>query len=249
MRTTTLFLALAAVATMASAQTTPLPVVNTADITSMSQFRPMSDTELEAYFAAGTPVMPSQEPPLNATGKPAYDFCVGRTYMNAFSPNSSIARSVWPTGLDNPFNNIYERIWWGKVFYNDGSNPSQTQAWNLMGSNKTVGFTALAYVNATTPYGDGKPSVLMDFSQMENRVVRPFVDEVRERWVGCGEGWTDESAHKNAPHSPSPRSATSTTTSGLAGPTSTTSGRCSAMKARNTRTNSTRPPSRLPTPR
>ena len=34
----------------------------------------------------------------NATGKPVYDFCVGRTYMNAFSPNSSIARSVWPTG-------------------------------------------------------------------------------------------------------------------------------------------------------
>lgn len=34
----------------------------------------------------------------NATGQPVYDFCVGRTYMNAFSPNSSIARSVWPTG-------------------------------------------------------------------------------------------------------------------------------------------------------
>lgn len=47
-----------------------------------------------------------------------------------------------------------------------------------MGSNKTVGFTALAYINATSPYGDGKPSVLMDFSQMEDRLVRPFVDEV-----------------------------------------------------------------------
>jgi hypothetical protein len=175
MRAAALALALAA-AVAATAQT--LPAVNVADITSMSQFRTMSDAQLEAYFAAGTAVMPSQEPPFNATGKPVYDFCVGRTYMNAFSPNSSIARSVWPTGLDNPFNNIYERIWWGKVFYNDGSNPAQTQAWNLMFSNKTVGFTALAYINATTPFGDGKPSVLMDFSQMENRVVRPFVDEV-----------------------------------------------------------------------
>ena len=172
-------------AALAAAAVTP---ANPATITSMSQFRGMSDEQLESYFAAGTAVMPSQEPPYNATGQPLYDFCVGRTYMNAFSPNSSIARSVWPTGLDNPFNNIYERLWWGKVFYNDGSNPSNVQAWNLMFSNKTVGFTALAYVNATTPYGDGKPSVLMDFSQMENRVVRPFVDEVSGEKKGRG-GW------------------------------------------------------------
>lgn len=252
MRTNILLCALAALATVATSQT--LPTVNVADITSMSQFRPMSDTELSAYFAAGTAVMPSQESPLNATGKPTYDFCVGRTYMNAFSPNSSIARSVWPTGLDNPFNNIYERIWWGKVFYNDGSNPSQVQAWNLMGSNKTVGFTALAYVNQTTPYGDGKPSVLMDFSQMENRVVRPFVDEVRERVDGVWGGWLGKRVLETHTHTltthnfPTPRSGTSTTTSGWAGPTSTTSGRCSAMKAKSTRTNSTLPSSPPPTP-
>jgi hypothetical protein len=238
---------LAALAAAAVAQTQP--AANPADITSMSQFRGMDDAQLGAYFAAGTAVMPSQEPPYNATGQPFYDFCVGRTYMNAFSPNSSIARSVWPTGLDNPFNNIYERIWWGKVFYNDGSNPNEVQAWNLMFSNKTVGFTALAYKNVTSPFGDGKPSVLMDFSKMEDRLVRPFVDEVRGRERGGGGSKQATPSIETMFHAPPFRSATSTTTSGWAVPTSTTSGRCSARRASSTGTSSTRRRSRPSTPR
>ena len=72
-----------------------------------------------------------------------------------------------------------------------------------MGSNKTVGFTALAYINATSPYGDGKPAVLMDFSQLEDRLVRPFVDEVR-RWRGSGVGASAKRRARPRPFPPPP---------------------------------------------
>lgn len=74
------------------------------------------------------------------------------------------------------------------MFYNPGDNPKYTQLWNLLWSNKTVGLAAVAYENATTPFGDGKPSVLIDYSQMEDPFVRPFLDEVRyindNIWLG-----------------------------------------------------------------
>ena len=88
----------------------------------VAQLRAYDDATLASVFASGTAVIPSQESPYNATGTPTYDFCVGRTFFSAFTPNSSVARSVWPTGVDSPINNLAERVWWGKVFYNDGSN-------------------------------------------------------------------------------------------------------------------------------
>ena len=58
----------------------------------------------------------------------------------------------------------------------------------MLASNKTVGLTAVAYKNATSPFGDGKPSVFIDYSQMEGFVTRSFLDEVRyinnNIWVG-----------------------------------------------------------------
>ena len=99
-----------------------LGAYNPADLTDMAQLRAYDDATLASVFASGTAVIPSQESPYSATGTPMYDFCVGRTFFSAFTPNSSVARSVWPTGVDSPINNLAERVWWGKVFYNDGSN-------------------------------------------------------------------------------------------------------------------------------
>jgi hypothetical protein len=59
----------------------------------------MSDAELEAYFLAGTAVLPSQEPPYNSTGTPTWDLCTGETFINAFTTNSSTIKSNWPAGF------------------------------------------------------------------------------------------------------------------------------------------------------
>ena len=60
MRAAATALAVLAAAALASADTMPF---NVADITSMTQFRSMSDAQLEQVYAAGSAVMPSQEPP------------------------------------------------------------------------------------------------------------------------------------------------------------------------------------------
>jgi hypothetical protein len=77
---------LAAVATRAAA------TFNPASLTQLSQLRDLNDDQLSAIFATGTAVVPSQEPPYNSNGQAIYDFCVGRTYFNAFTPNSSVVR-------------------------------------------------------------------------------------------------------------------------------------------------------------
>jgi hypothetical protein len=59
----------------------------------------MNDAELEAYFLAGSAVLPSQEPPYNATGTPTWDLCTGETFINAFTANSSTVKSNWPAGF------------------------------------------------------------------------------------------------------------------------------------------------------
>ena len=106
---------LAVVATLARGAAGAAAPFDPTTLTSMAQLRPMSDDQLAAVFASGQAIVPSQEPPYNATGQPVYDFCVGRTFFNAFTPNSSVARGVWPQGTENFINNLAERVWWGKV--------------------------------------------------------------------------------------------------------------------------------------
>lgn len=77
----------------------PPPPPPPTKITSTSFFEGMNDAQLEAYFLGGSAVVPSQEPPYNATGTPTWDLCAGEPLINAFTANSSIAKANWPAGL------------------------------------------------------------------------------------------------------------------------------------------------------
>lgn len=72
-----------------------LAAFDPATLTSLSQLRPMSDEQLASVFATGTAVIPSQEPPNNATGEAIFDMCVGRTLFSAFTPNSSVVSACF----------------------------------------------------------------------------------------------------------------------------------------------------------
>ena len=78
---------------------------------STSFFEGMNDAQLEAYFLGGSAVVPSQEPPYNATGKPTWDLCAGEPLINAFTANSSVAKANWPAGLQRAL----EREEWRQV--------------------------------------------------------------------------------------------------------------------------------------
>jgi len=86
-------------------------------------------------------------------------------------------------------NNAFSRLWWGKVAYNDGSNPNVTQMWNLMFSNHTVSLTGAAYIaDSSWLTQDGKPSVMLDYTDTNNIVFREMYDEMRYMannvWLG-----------------------------------------------------------------
>ena len=83
-------------------------------------------------------------------------------------------------GPAHPINNLFMRGWWGKVFYNDGTSPQVTQIWNLLYSNGTVDFDAVAYINATDRLtGDTKQSVLVDYALTDFAPFRSVIDEIR----------------------------------------------------------------------
>ena len=104
-----------------------------------------------------------------------------QTLINAATTSaSSFLSGVWPMGPANPLNNLFMRGWWGKVFYNDGSNPDVVQIWNLLYGNGTVDFDAIAYVNGTDKVtGDGKDSVFVDYALTDFAPFRSVIDEVR----------------------------------------------------------------------
>jgi hypothetical protein len=104
-----------------------------------------------------------------------------KTIINAATTKaSSLFSGVWPYGLAHPLNNLFQRGWWGKVFYNDGSNPAVTQIWNLLYSNGTVDFDAIAYQNASTALtNDGTDSIFVDYATTDFAPFRTVIDEVR----------------------------------------------------------------------
>jgi len=83
-------------------------------------------------------------------------------------------------GPAHPLNNLFTRGWWGKIFYNDGSNPKVAQMWNLLYSNGTVDFAAIAYINGSDlTTGDGQDSMFVDCALTDFAPFRSVIDEVR----------------------------------------------------------------------
>ena len=93
------------------------------------------------------------------------------------------------TSSTDTLNNAFARLWWGKVAYNDGTNPNVTQMWNLMFSNRTVSLTGAAYVaDSSWLTNDGRPSVMLDYTDTNNIAFREMYDEMRYMangvWLG-----------------------------------------------------------------
>ena len=93
------------------------------------------------------------------------------------------------TSSTDTLNNAFARLWWGKVAYNDGTNPNVTQMWNLMFSNHTVSLTGAAYVaDSSWLTNDGRPSVMLDYTDTNNIAFREMYDEMRYMangvWLG-----------------------------------------------------------------
>ena len=104
-----------------------------------------------------------------------------QTLINAATTAASdFASGVWPMGPSHPLNNLFMRGWWGKVFYNDGTSPNVTQMWNLLYSNGTVDFDAIAYVNSSARVtNDDKDSVFVDYALTDFAPFRSVIDEIR----------------------------------------------------------------------
>jgi hypothetical protein len=61
--------------------------------------------------------------------------------------------------------------------------------WNLMFSNKTVSLTGAAYIaDSSWLTNDGKPSVMLDYTDTNNIIFREMYDEMRYMannvWLG-----------------------------------------------------------------
>ena len=117
------------------------------------------------------PLLPSTHPPL---------FFLSSLTHHPLSPTPHTPDTL---------NNAFSRLWWGKVAYNDGSNPNVTQMWNLMFSNHTVSLTGAAYIaDSSWLTQDGNPSVMLDYTDTNNIVFREMYDEMRYMannvWLG-----------------------------------------------------------------
>eukprot|EP00884_Botryococcus_braunii_P015692 jgi/Botrbrau1/2806/Bobra.0125s0017.1 len=151
-------------------------------ITSLEDLSDLTDDQLYQVFTMGVADIPGSLP--GSAGN--FTFCTGKPLVNAFT-DSGWPRGSWSAHEMSPINNAVQRIWRGKVFYQDPETQN-TQLWNLFWSNSTVAVIGNISVMDPGMSKDGKPSAIIDYASTESILFRALRDEMRRVgpniWLG-----------------------------------------------------------------